>query len=82
MLYLDKNLNLICSSLLLPVYWIMYKHYREKFHVNHFWEFKGSILTENLDFFLLVTKITVFLFNTINTICDNKCYPKSFSIHE
>ena len=24
--------------------WITYGYYREKFHVNHFWEFKGSAI--------------------------------------
>ena len=28
----------------MPVYWIMYGCYREKLHVNHFWEVKGSVI--------------------------------------
>ena len=37
--FYEINLN-IYQYLIEPVCWLMYKYYREKFHVNYFLEFK------------------------------------------
>ena len=45
MLDQGNNFYLISlSNFSLPVYWIMYGCYREKLHVNHFGEVKGSVI--------------------------------------
>ena len=56
---LDEKKNFILISLIipnLPICWKMCGYYREKIHVNHFWELKGLAETRS-DGILILDKI-------------------------
>ena len=58
-LVLDEKKNFILISLIipnLPICWKMCGYYREKIHVNHFWELKGLAETRS-DGILILDKI-------------------------
>ena len=62
------QINIILYIIVLYWNWIIYGYYREKLHINHFWEFKGH----NHNY--LPVRCTANILESINTIIALRLY--------